>query len=332
MAILASLAGRARARRRRRRRRTRPRRRGATAALPRHPRRPDRLHLRRRPLHRRRGRRHGPPADQPRRLRDVRPLLARRQADRLHRPVRRQHRGLRHAGRGRRRRAASPTPPRCRATTSPTAWGRTTSSWAGRPTAKRSSSARACASFNDFIGQLYTVSLDGGLPEELPLPRGGFCSYSPDGKKLAYNRVFREFRTWKRYRGGMADDVWIYDFETKKTDDFTAGSRDVSDPDEPAGRPSAEHHPDVERRQDLLPLRPRRPQADEPLRPGRRREEGEAAHAVHRLRREVPVAGRQGDRLRERRLDLPLRPGHGKSRRKCRSAFWRTTPPPAPSW
>ena len=89
-------------------------------------------------------------------------------------------------------------------------------------------------SFNDFIGQLYTVSVDGGLPEELPLPRGGFCSYSPDGKKLAYNRVFREFRTWKRYRGGMADDVSIYDFETKKTEDFTAGSRDVSDPDEPA--------------------------------------------------------------------------------------------------
>ena len=99
-------------------------------------------------------------------------------------------------------------------------------------------------SFNDFIGQLYTVSLDGGLPEELPLPRGGFCSYSPDGKKLAYNQVFREFRTWKRYRGGMADDVWIYDFETKKTDDFTAGSRDVSDPDE---RPDV--HP-----QNIIPM------------------------------------------------------------------------------
>ena len=89
-------------------------------------------------------------------------------------------------------------------------------------------------SFNAFLGQLYTVSVEGGLPEELPLPHGGFCSNSPDGKKLAYNRVFREFRTWKRYSGGMADDVWIYDFETKKTDDFTAGSRDVSDPDEPA--------------------------------------------------------------------------------------------------
>ena len=72
--------------------------------------------------------------------------------------------------------------------------------------------------WNDFIGQLFTVDLKGHLPEQLPLPRGGFCSFSPDGKKLAYNRVFREFRTWKRYRGGMADDVWIYDFETKKTE------------------------------------------------------------------------------------------------------------------
>ncbi len=75
--------------------------------------------------------------------------------------------------------------------------------------------------FNPFLGELYTVTLDGGLPEPLPLPRGGFCSYSPDDKKLAYNRVFREFRTWKRYRGGMADDVWVYDFETKKTENIT---------------------------------------------------------------------------------------------------------------
>jgi tricorn protease len=74
---------------------------------------------------------------------------------------------------------------------------------------------------NDFIGQLYLAPVGGGLPQQLPLPRGGFCSYSPDGKKLAYNRVFREFRTWKRYRGGMADDIWIYDFDTKKTTNIT---------------------------------------------------------------------------------------------------------------
>jgi len=75
--------------------------------------------------------------------------------------------------------------------------------------------------FNDFKGQLYCVSINGGMPEQLPVPRGGWISFSPDGKQFAYNRVFREFRTWKRYRGGQADDIWIYDFETKKTENVT---------------------------------------------------------------------------------------------------------------
>ncbi len=75
--------------------------------------------------------------------------------------------------------------------------------------------------WNDFLGKLYLASTAGGPIEELPLPRGGFGSYSPDGQRLAYNRVFREFRTWKRYRGGMADDVWLYDFKTKATTDLT---------------------------------------------------------------------------------------------------------------
>ncbi len=75
--------------------------------------------------------------------------------------------------------------------------------------------------WNDFKGQLFQVSVNGGLSEQLPLPRGGWCSFSPDGSKMAYNRVFREFRTWKRYRGGQADDIWIYDFKTKATTDIT---------------------------------------------------------------------------------------------------------------
>lgn len=76
-------------------------------------------------------------------------------------------------------------------------------------------------SFNDFIGQLFTVPVEGGMSQELPLPAGGFCSYSPDGSKLAYNRVFREFRTWKYYKGGMADDISVYDFATKETRNLT---------------------------------------------------------------------------------------------------------------
>ncbi|MCH5232366.1 MAG: PD40 domain-containing protein [Muribaculaceae bacterium] len=72
-----------------------------------------------------------------------------------------------------------------------------------------------------FDGKLYTVSPEGGMPEQLPLPEGGFSSYSPDGKKLAYNRVMREFRNWKYYRGGMADDIWIYDPEAKTVTNIT---------------------------------------------------------------------------------------------------------------
>ncbi len=71
-------------------------------------------------------------------------------------------------------------------------------------------------SFNPFKGKLNKVSVDGGMPTELPLSEGGFCSFSPDGSKLAFNRVFREFRTWKYYKGGMADDVSIFDLKTKE--------------------------------------------------------------------------------------------------------------------
>ncbi|MDB6146389.1 MAG: hypothetical protein JWO45_53, partial [Spartobacteria bacterium] len=76
-------------------------------------------------------------------------------------------------------------------------------------------------SFNDFIGQLFTVGLDAELPQQLPVPRGGFVSFSPDDSKMVFNRVFREFRTWKHYRGGMADDVWIYDFKSGSTENLT---------------------------------------------------------------------------------------------------------------
>lgn len=68
--------------------------------------------------------------------------------------------------------------------------------------------------FNDWFGRLYSVSVDGGLPEPLALDKGGLTSYSPDGSKIAYNRIFRNFRTWKRYQGGMAQDISIYDLNT----------------------------------------------------------------------------------------------------------------------
>lgn len=74
---------------------------------------------------------------------------------------------------------------------------------------------------NDFIGQLFTVGLEAEIPQQIPVPRGGFLSYSPDDSKMAYNRIFREFRTWKRYKGGMADDIWVFDFKTGALENIT---------------------------------------------------------------------------------------------------------------
>ena len=75
--------------------------------------------------------------------------------------------------------------------------------------------------WDDFIGHLFVANINGGLGEQLPFEEGGWITYSPDGTKIAFNRVMREFRTWKYYRGGMADDVWIFDFNTKELTNIT---------------------------------------------------------------------------------------------------------------
>ncbi|HVO79533.1 MAG TPA: PDZ domain-containing protein, partial [Terriglobales bacterium] len=42
----------------------------------------------------------------------------------------------------------------------------------------------------------------------------GLLSYSADGSKIAYNIIFRNFRQWKRYTGGLAQEISIYDLKT----------------------------------------------------------------------------------------------------------------------
>lgn len=76
-------------------------------------------------------------------------------------------------------------------------------------------------SFNSFKGSLFTVSIDGGLPEQIPVPEGGWISFDETGERFVYNRVFREFRTWKYYAGGMADDIWLHDLRDRTTVNLT---------------------------------------------------------------------------------------------------------------
>ncbi len=69
--------------------------------------------------------------------------------------------------------------------------------------------------------QLMTVSASGGLPKKLPVPYGANGSISPDGQWLAYTPHTRDHRTWKRYRGGMATDIWLFNLNTHASKKIT---------------------------------------------------------------------------------------------------------------
>lgn len=71
------------------------------------------------------------------------------------------------------------------------------------------------------FSQFYKVPAAGGLPEKLPMAYGEFSSLSPDAGKIAFVDRSRVFRTWKRYRGGTAADVWIFDLKTYESKNIT---------------------------------------------------------------------------------------------------------------
>ena len=63
-------------------------------------------------------------------------------------------------------------------------------------------------SYSNFP-RLFTIGLDGGFPEEVPLPMADRGCYSPDGEYLAYQPLVQWQADWKRYRGGQAEPIWI---------------------------------------------------------------------------------------------------------------------------
>jgi len=73
--------------------------------------------------------------------------------------------------------------------------------------------ASSMTSEKDRFNKLFRVGARGGLPEQLPMPYGEFGAVSPDGKRVAYTMSTRDFRTWKRYRGGWAQDIRVFDLE-----------------------------------------------------------------------------------------------------------------------
>ena len=75
----------------------------------------------------------------------------------------------------------------------------------------------------DFNQRLWTAPVDGGPAKQIPVPRGYFAAYSSKGD-LAYVPVSFEWANWYRYKGGGADDIWLYQSQSKA---FTQLTKDL---------------------------------------------------------------------------------------------------------
>jgi tricorn protease len=78
--------------------------------------------------------------------------------------------------------------------------------------------------------RVFTVAVTGGLPTALPMPQSGTARFSPDGKQVVYSPKFRDFRDWDRYKGGWAQDLFIYDIASKSAKNITNDPNTDRDP------------------------------------------------------------------------------------------------------
>jgi len=80
------------------------------------------------------------------------------------------------------------------------------------------------------LSRLYRVPVEGGPAEPLPMPISGAGSYSPGGNQMVYSPQARDFRTEKRYSGGTANELYIFDMEAHQAKRITEGPRPSRDP------------------------------------------------------------------------------------------------------
>lgn len=78
--------------------------------------------------------------------------------------------------------------------------------------------------------RLYTVPREGGPATPLPMPVSGGGDLSPDGKQVVYSPLTRDFRTWKRYEGGWAQDLYLYDLTSGALAPVAHSKRTERDP------------------------------------------------------------------------------------------------------
>ncbi|MFK7759397.1 MAG: S41 family peptidase [Phycisphaerales bacterium] len=74
---------------------------------------------------------------------------------------------------------------------------------------------------NPAQNNLFTVSPEGGMPSKVPVPYGAVGAIDDSGEWLAYTTDSRDFRTWKRYRGGLATDIWLFNLQSNESKKIT---------------------------------------------------------------------------------------------------------------
>jgi tricorn protease len=80
------------------------------------------------------------------------------------------------------------------------------------------------------VSRLYTVAASGGPADPLPMPESGAGAFSPDGSQVVYSPRSRDFRSEKRYGGGQANDLYIFDLKTLDVRRVTDSPRADRDP------------------------------------------------------------------------------------------------------
>ena len=79
-------------------------------------------------------------------------------------------------------------------------------------------------------GRLHLVPVEGGLPTTLPMVSSGAGALSPDGQKVVYSPLGRDFRHWKRYEGGWAQNLYVFDLANETSRRITDHPRTERDP------------------------------------------------------------------------------------------------------
>ena len=85
--------------------------------------------------------------------------------------------------------------------------------------------------------RLWTIGLEGGLPEPLPIPRAFKGAYSPDGQRVAYEEFSTAFipgwyeaSMWRHYRGGRTHPIRIITLADSSVEKLPWSNSNDTDP------------------------------------------------------------------------------------------------------